>query len=531
MARQIFLLTSNSLTAWQQEGRHLVHMACFVAAEAGLADFDVYLQRVGQLPAMVLTDMVEEDFRIDSVAHAHGGDRAALLERHVARLYRGTTYRRASVLGRDPHNRRKDQALFSGLLNPEFADMWLDAMRHHKIPIVGMYSLPLQSRDLMKRLWDKNSDVLFVTHNATSGLRQSFFVGGQLRFSRLTPDTDETVENYAAFVRAEIGKTKRYLANLHLLGRDVVLDVCMISGGERLANLELLRDTEALTHYQFIDIDDAARKSGLRDLSDDYRCDELYVSLLSRMHPKNHYASPDQRFHYHVYRARQALGALSVVAVVMGVLWSGSTIIDGLLYRQQADRISELLVQAGERQEALEARLPRTDVAPEDIRAAVSTANRLRELRRDPKVLLARLGRELQHQPGLHLDRIEWFVSNNRSAISPDSIHDQDVLLEPEYDEDGNPLESELVSSGAYYQIGVLSGRIDSFEGDFSQAHAHIERLLSALRSRPGVAVAEALSLPFNTDSSGRVLGGIGDVESKQEAEFRLRLVMGEIDA
>jgi hypothetical protein len=99
MARQIFFLTSNSLTAWQYDGRALTRMGCFVAAEAGLAAFDTYLQQLGSMPALVLTDMVEEDFRIDSVAHTHGGDRAALLARHAARVYRGTGYRHAHSWG------------------------------------------------------------------------------------------------------------------------------------------------------------------------------------------------------------------------------------------------------------------------------------------------------------------------------------------------------------------------------------------------------------------------------------------------
>ena len=220
MLCQIFYLTSSSLTAYQYDGRALTRMDGFVAADAGLADFDPYLQHFGHLPTYVLTDMVEEDFRIDSVAHTLGRDRSALLERHAARLYRGTEYRHAKVLGRDPQNKRKDTVLFSGLLNPESADLWLDAMRHYRVPIAGIYSLPLLSAELLKKIGDTRKDVLLITHTAASGLRQSFFSAGQLRFSRLTPVPDQLpVSDYAQFMHAEIGKTKRYLSNLHLLGR------------------------------------------------------------------------------------------------------------------------------------------------------------------------------------------------------------------------------------------------------------------------------------------------------------------------
>jgi hypothetical protein len=532
MARQIFFLTSNSLTAWQYDGRALTRMGCFVAAEAGLAAFDTYLQQLGSMPALVLTDMVEEDFRIDSIAHTHGGDRAALLARHAARVYRGTGYRHAQLLGRDPHNKRKDEVLFSGLLNPEFADMWLDAMRHHKVPVAGIFSLPLLSGELMKRLCGKRKDVLFVTHNATSGLRQSFFAGGKLRFSRLTPVPDDVADDYAAFVHAEIGKTKRYLSNLHLLGRDVVLDVCMLSGGVRLDDLVRMRESEALTHYDLVAIEDAARKLGYRGQCDAYRCDELFVALLARAHTRNHYAQPEQRFHHHMYRARQVLDALSVVALVAGVLWSGTQIVDGLLYRQEAARTTQVLAEAEQYQAELHARLPQTDVEPEDMRAAVASADHLQRERRDPHVLLARLGQALQTQPGLQVEQIDWFVSRDRQATAAERSDDEVAAIEPEYDADGNPLDTDAGAGadGSGYQIGVLSGRIDPFEGDYGRAHAAIESLLTTLRASPGVLAAEALSLPLNTASSGRVLGGIGDVERKPEAPFRLRLVMGGAD-
>jgi hypothetical protein len=43
------------------------------------------------------------------------------------------------------NNKRKDNVLFSGLLNPNPLDLWLDAMRHYRVPVAGIYSLPLLS--------------------------------------------------------------------------------------------------------------------------------------------------------------------------------------------------------------------------------------------------------------------------------------------------------------------------------------------------------------------------------------------------
>ncbi len=527
MLQQIFFLTSCNLTAYQFDGRELMRMNTFVAADAGLAVFDDYLQRLGQCPTYILTDMVEEDFRIDSLAHTLGGDRKALLARHVARAYRGTEYRHAHVLGRDPNNRRKDEVLFSGLLNPEFADMWISAMQHYKVPIAGIYSLPLLSVELVKRLCNTKKDVLLITHHRESGLRESFISGGQLRFSRLTPMPDDlSVAGYAQHVHAEIGKTKRYLSNLHLLARDVVLDVCMISGGVRLEGLEAMRNNETLLHYRMIDIADASMRIGYRGEHSEFECDELFAFLLAKHHRHNHYASEAQRFHYKMLLTHQALSGLCVAASVAGLLWSGMQVVDGLMYRQELAKTTELLATAEARYEEVQARLPETAVAPEDMRLAAAAADQLRQQRHNPHDLLACLGQGLQLQPSLQIEQIDWFMSSDRNAkVTSLAADETQQAIAMEYDEAGNPLEA---SSNATYQIGIVQGRVEPFEGNFSRAHQRISDFLATLRTTPGVITAEALELPLNTATSGRVLGSIGDESSKQEAPFTLRLVLGD---
>ncbi|MBI5041507.1 MAG: hypothetical protein HZB57_10040 [Gammaproteobacteria bacterium] len=532
MLCQIFYLTSSSLTAYQYDGRKLTRMDGFVAADAGLADFDPYLQHFGHLPTYVLTDMVEEDFRIDSVAHTLGRDRSALLERHAARVYRGTEYRHAQVLGRDAQNKRKDTVLFSGLLNPESADLWLDAMRHYRVPVAGIYSLPLLSAELLKKIGDKRKDVLLITHTAASGLRQSFFSAGQLRFSRLTPVPDQLpVDDYAQFMHAEIGKTKRYLSNLHLLARDVVLDVCMLSGGARLAQLEQMREAEGLDHYHLLSLKDVAARLRYRNPNSDYLCDGLYAFMAACSSMNNHYAVPERRFHYQMFRARQALTGLCVVASVAGLLWAGTQVVDAQLYQQEIAKTAELLSAAETRYGEIQAHLPQTDVAPEDMRLAVAAAAQLQQQRHNPHSVLAYLGKALETQPSLRIEHIDWFVSADRNAtettLAADATPAEPVI---EYDENGSP----VAGSGGgtdgttSYQIGIVQGRVLPFAGNFSRAHQNIDDLLKRLRGTRGVIAAEALALPLNTATSGRVQGSIGDTSGAQEAPFTLRLVLGD---
>ena len=527
MLRQILFLSSGCLTVYHHSGKRLERIGCFVGADAGLAYFDDYLQKFAALPALILTDLLEEDFRIDTVAHTLGSDRQALLERHASRLYRGTDYRYAHVLGRDPKNKRKDEVLFSGLLNPEFADMWLQAMHHHKVPIAGIYSLPLVSLRLVGKICHKRTDVLFVTHNLSSGLRQTFFSQGQMRFSRLTPVPEGLGgEQYARFVHAEIGKTKRYLSNLHLLARDVVLDVCIPSGGEPLAALEAMRSNETLTHYELHDVNELAQRIGYKGVIDADYCDELFVYSLATHRHANHYASDQHRYHYKLHRIRQALVAASVMAVVGGVIWAGAQVSDGLMYRERIAAAQIQLDVAQENSAELQSRTPETSIAADDVRLAVSTADQLQQRRHSPALVLSRYGQALLKHPGLQLRQIEWFVTSDRRATKLAGKDSAEETAQESYDAEGNPVAPDTQTGK--YQIGILTGVVVPFDGNYARAHQRIEDLIIELRRNEGVIAVDALALPLNIASSGQVIGGIGTDSAQPLAEFSLRLVIGD---
>ncbi|MCA1804651.1 MAG: hypothetical protein LC646_04760 [Xanthomonadaceae bacterium] len=137
----------------------------------------------------------------------------------------------------------------------------------------------------------------------------------------------------------------------------------------------------------------------------------------------------------------------------------------------------------------------------------------------------------MQNQTGFQVQRIDWFVSDDSSAVAADEPGDGSEFT-PEYGDEETPDESLAgVNVQPVYQIGILHGRVVPFEGDYGRVHARIESILDLLRKHHDVVSVEALSLPLNTASSGRVLGGLGATERKLEALFTLRLVMGGPDA
>ena len=80
MTKRIFFITTGRLRVFHFDGQ-LSDPIEFTANEQGLTDFSQYLEHYPSEPVAVLVDVVEEDFREESIPHVFGGDRQAV--RHL----------------------------------------------------------------------------------------------------------------------------------------------------------------------------------------------------------------------------------------------------------------------------------------------------------------------------------------------------------------------------------------------------------------------------------------------------------------
>ncbi len=524
--RQILLITAAGLRVWHLDRGRLEMAGFFPADAAGQAGFADYLDGVGALDTQVFTDLVEEDFRIEPVAHASGRDRQALLARHGARLFRSTPYRRAEVLGRKADDRRRDEVLFSALTNPEVIDVWLEPLRQRQVPVAGLCSVALLTPSLVTRLRDRKAELLVVSEGCDSGLRQSFVVGGRLRFSRLTPvPSGLTPEAYADFVHAEIGKTKRYLSNLHLLARDRTLETAMPSAGERLAALQAMGQERGLDHYEFLDMNEAAARIGYRGQPLDACADGLFAALLASRPRADHYTLVEDRKRRWRHRAERAAPAVAATALVAAVFWAGLNLFDGLALQAERAATEQRIALAEQHLETVRAALPETEFDPHLMRAAVALAGRLYQERQDPHRALATLGQRLMAHGGLAPRALDWFVSENPDAKTPEFADERLQDAMPELGLDDEPIEAEP-GTRRRYAISRLEGEVEPFDGNFTRAHQRVQALVEDLGRRPGVFRAAADQLPLNTASDARVAGSLAGEEAVRRARFAVRLVL-----
>ena len=140
------------VTAAHWRGGRIAECLTFANDEGGQPDFKEYLARLADLPAYIMVDAVEEDYRFETLPHASGTDRAQLVARKLKQHYRNTPYVGAWLQGREKEKRRDDRYLFAAFTNPDILIDWLRIINGQELPLAGVYLLAMVTQGLLQRL-------------------------------------------------------------------------------------------------------------------------------------------------------------------------------------------------------------------------------------------------------------------------------------------------------------------------------------------------------------------------------------------
>lgn len=516
--KRSLLVTADKATLYQCSNGQIDVAYEFSADESGRENFLRYLTQTDRDPIYILIDIVEEEYRQDVIPHVFGADRKSVLERKFARLFRGTTYCHALTQGRETEGRRDDKVLLTAITKPDIVLPWLELIRDQKIPLAGIFSLPVLSQQLLKKIGAKGSNVLLVSVQRSSGLRQTFFRDRQIKISRLAQMPRIGSVPYAAHIMGELEKLRRYLNSLGLISRDGPLEVYILSHGDWLNELEQrCRDTEE-ERFFLLDVADIASRLGLpKKLASAYS-DVIFNQLLLDIAPKNHYASEEETKYFSLHRLRNGLMAASVLLLVGSLGWSGFNFLDGVSLKQQALDAEQKANFYQARYSIARQDLPPTPVEPRDIKTAVDVVETLRRYKGDPTPILEVISDVLDASPGVRLDQAEWF-----SAVDPNSSGKRDSRQR-------KVVEGRLIErDGKYshYHIAVLKGHLRSFSGDYRAAIAQADDLVAGLAAQADVKWAEVLEYPLDVAPDTNLSGSASDAAATPEARFALKVVLG----
>jgi hypothetical protein len=484
----LLFLSASHLHAQIMEGGKIVAQREFEDTSAGPDDFAAFVKTV-HYPAYLLVDLIEEDFRQESIPHLIGGSRNALLQRKFEQFYRGTPFRQATLLLRQKTGRRDDDMLFSALTNPALVTPWVNILLAHKIPLSGIYSVPQISAPLVK---DHPSEyLLLISWEKSAGLRQTYFSEHRLQISRLTPiNADLTFQDA---VTRELPRTYQYLKSLSLLPAGQILDVRLLGHGDDLLELRSTLPENADMRYDLVELDDLAGKLGIEHRFSDSDASQIFLHRLAIDPPQTHYANTEHVHYCTLWRMRRALHWIAGGLLAGSLAWGTSDI------WQSGWNADETRAMVGDAQriqnevKQITDAFPNTQAPASEMKSSVSIMRDLDRQTVSPGNAMRPLGRALDRYPRIELDELGWKMdaaepaANNAPATVP-------------------------------AQVVTLKGRLLGFEGNYRTALGYLDRFQIELEKQ-GYSVT-ALGKPLDISPGGN----ISDREETQQETLTFAL-------
>jgi len=515
--RRTLFVTSDRAIVYHWSKNKFSSGYTFALTEEGLARFDEYLQGNSEDPLYILLDLPDEEFKFDAIPHVGAGDREALVKRKRTRLFRNTKYGYYEVQGREQEGRRDDRVLFAAITEDESIQPWLTRLLEKKVPIAGIYSVALLTKHLVGVSGHEGGPALFVSLQRNAGLRQTFFLGKDFKFSRLVRMPRYGTEAYAPIIKDEVEKMLRYLRSMRYLTADSLTRVYVITDNTLLGELKTERKDRAGIEFVFLAQDTLAEKIGLSfDFVDPFS-EALFSYLLLKEKPRNIYAAEEETRYYQLRGIRNVMLGSSIFILLASLVWGGLSFMEAVTLKQQSLSAVSKSKFYRERYNLAKERLPELPVEPRELETAVNIADRLKDFRAMPLPLVQAFSSVLDEFPEMQVQSMEWVA-----ALDPQAS----VRARDERNTDGAAEEEN--ENILYYQIAEVQGYISPFDGNYRRAITRINQMIEVLRSAKNVHSAKILSLPLDVSPESRLRGAADTVAG--EAEFTVRIVLGIID-
>lgn len=482
----------------------------------GHDDFRQFLSRHPNIPVHLITDAVEEDFRLETMPHSSGSARQEMLDRKLGQLYRNSSYRTALFAGRESDKRRDDRFLLMALTNPDIVTPWVGITEELQAPLAGVYLLPMISELLVKTLKLKNADLLLMTRSG-AGLRQTYFSGQHLRVSRMTPLTGMGERQINELYASETEKTRLYLVSLRMIARENRLHLVFASTEQVPDTFNQQIEGSQGISSDVIGLEQLSVRLGIETGQLKRYPDLLHMHVLARQSLGFNLAPARQTRHHQVYKLRIGINMASATCVTLAAILSGMNLADTSNLGQQLKDAVEQTRQQEKRYDEVASNFPKTPIAGKDLKDAVELAKKIDGISRTPQRLLLVLSSAMDEQREIQINRLHWVLDGNANM--------QDADVKPNGTQFVPPLPP---SPTGLYEIGFITGEISNFNGDYRDALASVNTLAEHLKNNSQVVQVVILQQPVNTSSLAKLQGSTLDEQNQQlpAAEFKLKVVL-----
>ncbi|WP_301102177.1 hypothetical protein [Propionivibrio sp.] len=504
---RLLYLSAHQMTAYRWQSGELTGEGFFTATADGQQQFADYLAQHSSSIFSILANVSEEGFQIETIPFLRGADRQAIISRKLGQLFFNAALTASLSLGHEKTKRKDERVMLAALTNKDFFDPWLQAIANAGVALSGIYSLPLLAPSLLRKLSIAGDQCLLLTVQDQS-IRQSYFEKGELHFSRLTPLHNSSIAGIAQTFSAEAQKLQQYLSSQRMIARNQLITVHILAHTTALKAIQSSCTDTATIHYNVLNIEDCAQKTGLKTAPPDSHCEQLFLNLLVTAPPRIQFADDVQRHDHHLLQIRSALHGLGALALLGCLLFSGTLLFETYTVTQQTATL---------RSEADQARLRYNDIAktfppiPTDndtLRRIIDRYIALEKKSASPDGLYHEISRALHAAPAVELDSIDWQLGSSEAGTARGA--GQATAATPVASD------SEAVIVRGTLTLGPNSNA--------RQMLSAFNVLLEALKANPKLQVV-VLQRPLDIESGKSLKGGDTTVEDNKPRTFSVQVI------
>ncbi len=492
--RLILLATPRHIGVLDWRPGRMHWLGKFGTSDAGLADFGRVVESHARLPALIVVDTVDEDYRSEILPHVQGRARAELLNRKLKQVFRNARFVGAWRQARETAGRRDDRYLFAALTDADWLTPWLTVLHRANAPLYGITPLAVASQYLLARLRVQEAHTL-LAHRLDNRLRLSYYQNGLLRFSRLVSSESPTQQPGNA--ADEIAKTQLYLTGQRILPREARLHVLLLDPSGQLDAAQAQLNADPAFHTRLLDLADLGR--ALR-IPVEFLAATPEIVPLAAIAPETlplNLAPPDLLQPYSEFSWRHGLRTLAGGVAALGLVVTAIQWLHAQDLLNQAQALALERQQLDARYRAIARTFPADVATPEQLAQTVQLAHTLTTAQMpDVEALYGAVGQALAAYPDFRLETLAW-----RSETTP-------------------------TAEGADIR---LDASLVDFDGNYRAAMQRIERFMQDLAAMPNLSGVRLRVSPVNAGPGGTLTGRIRTPDAASadavgfSLEFRFR--------
>lgn len=489
--KRLFYFTGYRLSVLHWKGKKLVGTSSFEPTESGLEKFRSYLSQTEKLPGKFLVDVIEEDFRNEKIPHVGSKDRKAVISRLVDRFYRSSkNYSYSEVIGREKTGRKDDIVLLGAMTNPQLIQPWITILDECEVPLSGIWTLPLVSKNLLKTIKATSGVVLLVSQQVNSNVRQTLFRDGKLVSSRqsiVNQDIND-ISGIGELAAPEVRRTIEFLRAQGAIGSSETVNLHILGSEEQLISLQQwfkTTDQQTVSIHPIVEIQ---KNLGLKNVGEKFS-DSIFSWLcVQQSLSASHYGESSTFSRYHNKLAATALYVASLLVIIVGVLLAESNISRAIEYEKS---ISLLKQQKNSYKELYSKKFKDFEEVFQNagvMNSAVELAGRIkRNSETSPLDFMISLSDVLnQHKvSGLSIDKIEW---------RPISVNEKNHKIQ----------KANFTGKLPVKHDAIVTGRIAIPENNYRASVDHIQKIIESLKASPRIESVEALIMPVDLRSGSK---------------------------